>query len=272
MLCLVPLTMSVSPEQVADIEIRSSALESEQIIRGAVVLPKSVSQKFRRFAAECVGCQWQLTSPCALDVLREVGRCEVLDDECRVGTPERLWWKFRDGRWSDHGLICTPVGGMYRVEDLYRPIGDALLAALPDFAVQCVPTVGAIVGIPVRCSISQSAEQMYVETSFKNLDVNATLWPTWIWRVDGVVIQQSGLRAAVTVPTRCQGTLRVDVRAHWRGRISIDGVSTTKPGSHPWVSQQRVRGVTVGRAVPQLVDGAGSRVGRGADVRRCGEP
>lgn len=215
--------------------------EAERFVgSGAVLLPTSVGWSDRVHASTCVGCRWKVTAPCLRDDEHGDAGCRGAILGCPQGREIGRAWLARPGQdFVPVGLFCPSDGEVTSVADATERVSGQFVRNIPPLSVKCAPEQRAVVGIPLHCRSLQPSAQVSWVDSIAGYSVHTSAVATWHWNFQQflpsgatagewshVAVQPGGdypglgVRQGFTVA----GVHLIDVRAHWRGTFTVDGL------------------------------------------------
>lgn len=215
--------------------------ETERFVgSGAVLLPTSVGWSDRVHASTCVGCRWKVTAPCLRDDEHGDAGCRGTILGCPQGREISRAWLARPGQdFEPVGLFCPSDGEVTSVADATVRVSGQFARNIPPLSVKCAPERGVVVGIPLHCRSLQPSAQVSWVDSIAGYSVHTSAVATWHWDFQqflpsgamagqwshvahqpGADYPGIGVRQGFTVA----GMHQVDVRAHWRGTFTVDGL------------------------------------------------
>jgi hypothetical protein len=215
--------------------------ETERFVgSGAVILPAVVDPATRVFASTCPGCRWKVTAPCRRDDEHGDAGCRGTILGCPQGREINRVWLARPGAdFEAVGMFCPSEGEVTSVAEAASRVRGGFERFIPTLAVECAPTRGAVVGIPLHCRSLQPSGNVAWIDSVAGYRVRTSAHARWTW----TFVQQpgDGARAdrwshVVTEPGRpfpdkavrqgftAPGIHRVEVMARWQGTFTVDGL------------------------------------------------
>lgn len=215
--------------------------ETERFVgSGAVILPAVVDPATRAFASRCPGCRWKVTTPCRTDEEHGDAGCRGTILGCPQGREMNRAWLARPGAdFEAVGMFCPSDGEVTSVAQASSRVRGGFERFIPALAVECAPTRGAVVGIPLHCRSLQPSGLVAWTDSVAGYQVHTSAHATWTW----TFVQQpaDGGRAgrwshvttdpgrafpdrAVSQGFTAPGIHRVEVLARWRGTFTVDGL------------------------------------------------
>ncbi|MEY4137438.1 MAG: hypothetical protein RL205_1566 [Actinomycetota bacterium] len=195
---------------------------------GGLLLPGTVDSGTRHQAAECAGCRWRLSDPCAADG----GPCLAITRGCaQLASLLRIRLSSDGGStWSDRGLVCIPPAGPITVADVAAGVRGEFERLVPELRPRLEPSAGVVTRIPVNFISGQP--RGLPPSSHVILGQNVELRPAvrWSWDFgDGAEIGSSEPGEPYPAGTirhayRRAGVQVARVRAHWSGTFQVDGL------------------------------------------------
>ena len=222
---------------------------------GGLVLPGSVGVTTQAEVADCLGCQWRLSSPClrsgdgnpfsgtptCLSVVRGCpDRAQLL----------RAWFQPPGGSWREIGLVCIGDGGPVTVVGLGSQVHEWITRGLPPQRLTFQPTRGAVTQLPVVFDSGQSSAGLHATLDLAGRSVALEATPTWRWEFgDGTrreTTDPGGAfpNLAVAHSFRVSRAYRVRMVTTWTARFTVEGLGPF-PVTEP-VSQSTLATIPVG--------------------------
>lgn len=228
---------------------------------GGIVLPGGGSNESRRAAAECRGCHWRMSDPCAHTTNPgEEAACLTIPGTCAAPDSQLLrGFLSRDGgaNWEYLGMYCIGSAGPVQIADVGGRLRAIFERAVPPQRMSVQPPVGALPHLPVLFDSGQPAS--LPGSRHVVLGVEVTLRPRahWHWEFgDGAVLDTTvpGSRypsASVSHIYRASEVNRVHLVTTWTADFLVDDLG---PFDVPEpVHQSAELGVPVGQGRAVLV-------------------
>jgi PKD domain len=235
-------------------DVRGDDERDAYVGSGGLILPASVEQATRQQVASCLGCQWRLTTPCAVpgpgNAFDGEPTCLSVVRGCPGGRLLRTWFQGAGQAWREIGLACIPPGGPLTVSEVGREVRAAFERGIPALAPRFQPTQGILTQIPVVFDSGQQAGGRTWLVELLGREVALTATPAWSWRFgDGAwldTLDPGGRypQAGVAHVYRRVGTYQVACTATWSATFVVDGLgpfAVREP-----VTQTQVRRIEVG--------------------------
>lgn len=202
---------------------------------GGLLLPATVGVHERAEVAECLGCQWRLSSPClesdagnafsgtpiCLSVVRGCpNRSELL----------RAWFSPRGGPWREIGLVCIGPTGPVTVVDLGMQVRDDLSRSVPAQRLAFQPRRGVLTQLPVIFQSGQHAAGIDESLTLLGESIELRARPSWRWDFgDGTWLATRNPggpypNLGVAHPYRAAGSYRVQLRTTWSAEFTVGGI------------------------------------------------
>jgi hypothetical protein len=215
--------------------------EAERYVgSGAVILPAAVDPATRTWASTCAGCRWKVTAPCRSNDEHGDAGCRGTVLGCPQGREISRAWLARPGaEFEAVGLFCPNDGEVTAVADATARVRGGFERFIPPLAVECAPSRGAVVGLPLHCRSLQETGHVAWTDSVAGYQIRTAARASWAWtflqnrRGSGITgrwfhelhepgrpFPQAAAQQGFTEP----GLHRVEVTARWRGTFTVDGL------------------------------------------------
>lgn len=205
----------------------------EYVGSGGLLLPASVGQSTRQAVAQCQGCSWRLSSPCADAPLGNAfdaqPACLSVTRGCQAGSLRRTWFRPEAGAWRDLGLVCLRARPT-TVRDVAQQVHERLVQGLPPLVPEHLPAHGIVTQLPTFFSSGQPAGPQRFRWGILGETVDVVASARWRWMFPG------GAEQATTDPGQLtrSGTVNhvfrrpghpiVDCTATWAAEFSVSGL------------------------------------------------
>ena len=216
------------------VELHGDDSEDRFTGSGGVVLPKGGGHAARVRAAECSGCRWRMSDPCAhMTNPGEQAACLTISYECAPDGSRllRAFLSNDDGAtWEYLGLFCIPPSGPVTVANVEERLQDEFERRVPGASITVQPPRGALPHLPVIFDSGQPAVLEPSAHTISGMRVELAPRASWLWDFgDGgrLATGRPGSRypdLGVSHTFQRDGAHRVTVRTTWRASYVVDGL------------------------------------------------
>jgi hypothetical protein len=228
------LIAAVAPASRA-VDVHGDEERDRYVGTGGLILPGSVDHSTRVTVAECLDCQWRLSTPCLTSAsghpfdsqptcLSVTGRCP---DQRQL---LRAWFRHAGEAWREVGTVCIAQGGPLTVSGAAGQVRHRFVQDLAPPVASRQPTTGVVTQLPVLFDSGQHGGTLQAGYVLAGLPVALTARSRWTWDFgdgSGVATTDPGGRFphdAVAHAYRRAGGYDVTMTTIWSARFTVDGL------------------------------------------------
>lgn len=225
---------------------------------GGLILPDSVGAQTQARVAQCSGCLWRLTEPCATGVGGRV-ICHGVVRGCPQGRRLLVAWFSEDGgaTWENLGPVCIPPTGPVTVADVGESVLDEFTAALPGLSIVHQPATGVVTQVATIFDSGQPSRLPPIVVEVAGRTVVLEPVARWSWdfgdgrRLDTDLWGSRYPDVQVSHVYRRAGRHRVHLTTTWSATFRVDDLGPFTVSQT--ITQEQRMYLAVGQARAVLV-------------------